>query len=84
MALFQMGFVLSHRPAPDENVAFEALHGATYGHDYRVDLHRYLTCGSKDKNLRDDKIRSLLRKGRCQQALASDWSRLGTDWCGMG
>lgn len=54
MALLQMGFVLTHGPAPDENVAFKALHGAAYGHDYRVDLHRYLTCRSQHKNLQEE------------------------------
>lgn len=55
MALLQMGFVLTHGPAPDENVAFKALHGAAYGHDYRVDLHCYLTCRSQHKNLQEEK-----------------------------
>ena len=54
MALLQMGFVLTHRPAPDENVALEALHGTADGHHYGVDLHRDLTCRSQDKNLQEE------------------------------
>lgn len=53
MALPQIGFVLTHGPPPDEDVALEALHGAAYGHDHRVDLHRYLTSRSQDKNLQE-------------------------------
>lgn len=80
MALLQLEFVLTHRAAPDENMALEALHGAAYGHHYRVDLHRYLTCRSQDKNLQKKRgclwrkldvnnhshlIGSRLRIGRC-------------------
>lgn len=71
MALLQMGFVLTHRPAPDENMALEALHGAAYGHHYRVDLHRYLTCRSQDKNLRKKGL--FVKKVRYQQPLTFDW-----------
>lgn len=53
MALLQMEFVLTHRPAPDEDMALEALHGTAYGHHYWVDLDRYLTCRSQDKNLQE-------------------------------
>lgn len=54
MALLQMGFVLTHGPAPNENVAFKALHGAPNGHDYWMDLHRYFTRRSQDKNLQEE------------------------------
>lgn len=49
-----MGFVLTHGPAPDEDVALEALHGAADRHDHRVDLHRNLACRSQDKNLQEE------------------------------
>lgn len=48
-----MVFVLTYRPTTNENVTFQALHGAADCHDYRVDLHCDLTRWSQDKNLRD-------------------------------
>lgn len=55
MAFLQMDLVLTNRPAADENMALQALHGTAYCHHNRVDLHRYLTCWSQHKNLQDEK-----------------------------
>lgn len=55
VTLLQVGFILAHRPAPDENVTLQAFHGAAYGPHHRVDLHGDLTCRSQDKNLRGRK-----------------------------
>lgn len=49
-----MEFVLTHGPAPNEDMALEALHGTANGHDYWVDLHCYLTRRSQDKDLQDE------------------------------
>lgn len=54
MTLLQVGFVLAHRPAPDENMALQALHGTADGHDHWVDLHRYFPRGSQNKNLQEN------------------------------
>lgn len=57
-----MGFVLTDRPSTDENMALEALHGTTYGHDHWVDLHSYLTCRSQNKNLQEEEKKGSFQK----------------------
>lgn len=51
VAFLQMLFVLTDRPASDEHVALQTLHGAAYRHDNRVDLHCYLSSRSQHENL---------------------------------
>lgn len=72
MTLLQVGFVLTHRPAANENMALQALHGTAYGHDHRVDLHRYLTCWSQHKNLQEGKV-SKMKKTK---TLILDWEKI--------
>lgn len=54
VAPLEVGFVLTHRSAPDENVALETLHGAADGHHHPVDLHRDLPRGRQDEDLQEE------------------------------
>lgn len=51
-----MRLVLTHRPAPNKDMAFKALHGTAYCHHHGVDLHRYLPRRSQHKDLLNEQV----------------------------